>query len=1693
MALDNETTTGSETQDGASTPKRRAPRRATRGVVTTPKTTPVEPTEAAAPAESGADAVAATPTTSATDVASSPPAAAAEPAAPAKAPRKRAPRRATSTSVVTPEPAGDTAADTPAADTTAADTTSADTGAADTAPETGGSKARSAKSGTTKSGTTKAGATKSDTAKSDTAKARASRSGTARTRAAEASAAAAAAVEAGADERAAGADVTGDAVDAAAEGIAPAAPARTRAPRKSRAKAAVAPEDVSPTPATTDDGDATPSADGTTPAADEKGAASEATATKPRRSRAKKAVAPAPEPQPEEDAADETEADKTAAEQTDAEEIVEGDATEAAAEAEDAADEPASFAPSLSPFSAARSTPAPERDPEQRIDVLAAFGLGTPAPASSRRRGSARGASADQTADATAADTTTTDTAGADAVTTATPDAADTDQAPSSGRGRRGGSRRSRSGAGAGESRTEAASDVAAATGASQEGAPTQDEEGEAPRLPAAALLFQPPAARRRRRRTDDETTGSAEGAPTGEDAPADEAPAEDEAAAPRSRGRRGSRRSSRQQGEPTAEQGGATDDTGADGSGRGRSDGAREADGADTEGDLAEGVEPDEVDETDGSGNEDAGEGGGRRRRRRGGRGRKRPSGENAGDDERSGAGSDDADSSDVPDASDSSDASDHSDDGDDESGGSRRRRRRRGRRGDDGGSSAQGGAGGSAGSGSSRARDEVTALKGSTRLEAKRLRRREGRDAGRRRQIISEAEFLARRESVKRDMVVRERGGMTQIAVLEDGVLVEHYVAAEKQTSMVGNVYLGRVQNVLPSMEAAFVDLGKGRNAVLYAGEVNWEAAGLDGQPRRIEQALKSGDQVLVQVTKDPIGHKGARLTAQITLAGRYLVLVPSGAMTGISRKLPENERTRLKKLLKEIVPAGQGVIVRTAAEGASEEELRRDVERLTSEWADISARSTGKKPTAPALLKGEPELALRVVRDVFNEDFSTLTVAGDGAWETISGYVTSVAPDLAERLHHWSGGEDVFAASRVDEQLAKGMDRKVWLPSGGSLVIDRTEAMTVVDVNTGKFTGSGGTLEETVTRNNLEAAEEIVRQLRLRDIGGIIVVDFIDMVLESNRDLVLRRLIECLGRDRTRHQVAEVTSLGLVQMTRKRVGQGLVEAFSTPCEHCHGRGFTVASTPHEHVAADEVEQEENDGGSSRSSRRRGRSSSSRSGTPAATPAPAPVEVDPAAREAVKATLAQIAAAAQHAHEHADEQAGEQADEPTSSAAAAGGDAAGNEVAGDEATPIEQTEAGPAAFSPDDAAPTDDPAEVSVEVPADAPLDVASEGRSTPRPPRSSSRPRAERARSPTATRAPSPPAEQGDTGRHERPGTTADRGAGASSSTPTGVCRAGTAWWPSSVAPVRVLPCRPGSASAHVRRRVPCAAGPWTVSAASRPRAPQAAVRGERDGGRAAVGEQHGDEREHLRAVGPEQAEERRRRRREGPHEQRARPRAERRPTGGHRGAHGGLAREARQRRRLLVGQLEPRAARERLEVRVALPRGHVGRGQHHPPATAGVGEGEPPRPVLVQQPDEPGHAQVGVLRPRDPRLVPGGRPHHEEAVGQRQAQPAAPAGGVRGPPRGPWYGVAHDRGEPEQPRFRDGDQRRHQHHDLHRVAAAPGQISRGATARSHGVTGRIQPENGNPGPRSPPRQPWRSRRRAATRVGSRSRPR
>jgi ribonuclease E len=562
------------------------------------------------------------------------------------------------------------------------------------------------------------------------------------------------------------------------------------------------------------------------------------------------------------------------------------------------------------------------------------------------------------------------------------------------------------------------------------------------------------------------------------------------------------------------------------------------------------------------------------RRRRGRRGRGSRSGTDGDTADGEQTAAGSDaDADADSADSSQDSTDSGSESEDSESAEGGSatgtRRRRRRR-----------RGGGGGGAGEETSgddppntvvhvretrkkEDDDGVRGVKGSTRIEAKRQRRRDGRDTHRRRpSIVTESEFLARRESVERVMVVRQGDDRTQIGVLEDGVLVEHYVTRKDSGSMVGNVYLGKVQNVLPSMEAAFVDIGRGRNAVLYAGEVNYDASALEGRPPRIEQALKSGQSVLVQVTKDPIGHKGSRLTSQVSLPGRYMVYVPDGRLSGISRKLPDTERSRLKAILKTLTPDDAGLIVRTAAEGATEEALERDINRLKAQWEVIDKKS--QTASSPSLIYSEPDLVIRVIRDIFNEDFTSLVVQGADEWDTIDNYVRWVAPDLADRARRYTDDEDIFSAYRVDEQLAKALDRKVWLPSGGTLVIDRTEAMIVVDVNTGKFTGKGGNLEETVTKNNLEAAEEIVNQLRLRDLGGIIVIDFIDMVLESNRDLVLRRLMECLGRDRTRHNVAEVTSLGLVQMTRKRVGTGLLEAFSETCKECGGSGVILTADP-------------------------------------------------------------------------------------------------------------------------------------------------------------------------------------------------------------------------------------------------------------------------------------------------------------------------------------------------------------------------------------------------------------------------------------------------------------------------------------------------------------------------------------------------
>ncbi len=625
------------------------------------------------------------------------------------------------------------------------------------------------------------------------------------------------------------------------------------------------------------------------------------------------------------------------------------------------------------------------------------------------------------------------------------------------------------------------------------------------------------------------------------------------------------------------------------------------------------------------------------RRRRRRGGRRRRRGAGTGAGEDSPAEGEDQTGDETEADEGADGEDEAAIEEAGAEAIGSSAsRRRRRRRRRGDDAPTADDE-------QGDvvvrvrepRRASDEISGIEGSTRLEAKKQRRREGRAAGRHRApILSEAEFLARRESVERVMLVRQRDDYTQVAVLEDGVLVEHYVDRSASTSLIGNIYLGRVQNVLPSMEAVFIDIGRGRNAVLYAGEVDWDAFNVSSDSRKVEQVFKSGQSVLVQVSKDPVGAKGARLTGHVSLPGRYVVYSPGGHLSGISRKLPDSERQRLKQILDSVVAEESSVIVRTAAEGATAEELVSDVERLQAQWQVIEKKS--KQGSAPQQLYAEPDLTRRIIRDTFTEDFRQLVVNGNGgpddAYEQIAPYVDHLAPHLAERVVQWNAAEgDPFAKFRIDEQISKALERKVFLPSGGSLVIDRTEAMTVIDVNTGKFTGSGGNLEETITRNNLEAAEEVVRQLRLRDIGGIIVIDFIDMVLPNNRELLLRRLVECLGRDRTRHQVSEVTSLGLVQMTRKRIGTGLAEAFTDVCECCGGRGYVRHDEPVE-------SQEPSDGGERRgagrpastvstSSRGRGRAVRTRASQD---DAPKATAVQPS--EAAKQAAAKLAAASRH-----------------------------------------------------------------------------------------------------------------------------------------------------------------------------------------------------------------------------------------------------------------------------------------------------------------------------------------------------------------------------------------------------------------------------------------------------------------------------
>jgi ribonuclease E len=428
-----------------------------------------------------------------------------------------------------------------------------------------------------------------------------------------------------------------------------------------------------------------------------------------------------------------------------------------------------------------------------------------------------------------------------------------------------------------------------------------------------------------------------------------------------------------------------------------------------------------------------------------------------------------------------------------------------------------------------------------------------RSGRDGRRRR----EPTILPPRITDKL-MVITERGERDQIAVLEEDVLVQHYVTRQGATSMVGNVFLGRVQNVLPGMEAAFVDIGRGRNGVLYAGEVNYRPEDLEGPAPRIENVLKPGQAVMVQITKDPMGGKGARLTAQISLPGRYLVFAPDQDLSGISRRLPDNERKRLKAILRKVQPSGHGVIVRTAAEGAAEEAFVHDMKRLIGLWDDIQKQA--KRVKAPSVLYEEPELTLRVFRDLFtDEEFKGLVTDSPRIHEQVLSYVRDIAPDLEAKVSLHRGKLPAFEEHRIEEQILKTLDRKVWLPSGGYLIIERTEAMTIVDVNTGKSVGKTN-LEETVVNTNLEAAKEVARQLRLRDIGGIIVVDFIDMLLDKNKGKVEETMKEAMALDKTRSQVFEIGPLGLMQVTRKRVSSGLVESFSETCPTCEGRGILI-----------------------------------------------------------------------------------------------------------------------------------------------------------------------------------------------------------------------------------------------------------------------------------------------------------------------------------------------------------------------------------------------------------------------------------------------------------------------------------------------------------------------------------------------------
>ncbi len=419
-------------------------------------------------------------------------------------------------------------------------------------------------------------------------------------------------------------------------------------------------------------------------------------------------------------------------------------------------------------------------------------------------------------------------------------------------------------------------------------------------------------------------------------------------------------------------------------------------------------------------------------------------------------------------------------------------------------------------------------------------------------------EEEIIIPPETARKQMLVRVLPHQTQVVILEGPVLVEHYVARSDRESLVGNVYLGRVKNVLPGMEAAFVDFGSDKNGVVYAGDISYDRSKHGRRRPRIEEVIKEGDELLVQVVKDAMGAKGARLSNEVTLPGRHLVLVPNSDIQGISRRLPDEERSRLRQIIDEVKPGGYGVIVRTAASQASKSDIKADIDRLVQDWTGIQSQIGDGG--APRVIYEEPPLLIRVIREHFTPDFRRLLIDDPRAEKEVKAYLDDTAPHLTSKVQLYKDGEmSLFERFHVEDQLRKALDRKVWLPSGGHLIVDRTEALTVIDVNTGKFVGKSN-LEETVLENNLEAAEEIGRQLRLRDIGGIIVIDFIDMEIEKNRHAVLRRLRETLAKDKTRTQVFDVSNLGLVEMTRKNVSEGLLESFSEVCPTCNGRGVLL-----------------------------------------------------------------------------------------------------------------------------------------------------------------------------------------------------------------------------------------------------------------------------------------------------------------------------------------------------------------------------------------------------------------------------------------------------------------------------------------------------------------------------------------------------